>query len=154
MTASGVLPRALLWLLLGGWIGAWVSFGLVVAPAVFGGAPESAGEVIGPVLTALHLYGGVAGIALAGLAWARGRGWLLVVLPLLMGAVCFTSHFGVSREIAEMGEQAFGAAGSAEAAERFNRLHRISVGLFLGVGLACLVLLGLHAYADAREAER
>lgn len=149
--ASGVAARTALWLLLGGWVGSWASFGLVVAPAVFSGAPESAGAVIGPVLTALHLYGGVAGLALAGLALARGRGGLLVILPLLMSAVCFVSHFGVSSAIAEMGHRAFGPDASPEAAHRFNQLHRISVGLFLGVGAAALVLVGLHARADARE---
>jgi hypothetical protein len=152
MDASGALPRTALWLLLGGWVGSWASFGLVVAPAVFSGAPEDAGAVIGPVLAALHLYGGAAGIALAGLAWSRERGSLLVVLPLLMSAVCFVSHFGVSGEIAEVGDQAFGAAGDVEAATRFNQLHRVSVWLFLLVGLASLGLLGLHAHADAREA--
>jgi hypothetical protein len=151
--ASGVVPRTLLWLLLGGWVGSWASFGLVVAPAVFGGAPEAAGAVIGPVLARLHLYGGVAGIALAGLAWARGRGRLLVVLPMLMSAVCFISHFGVSGRIAELREQAFGASASPEAALRFNQLHHLSVALFLAVGGASLVLVGLHALADARESE-
>jgi hypothetical protein len=151
MRGSGTLPRTALWLLLGGWVGSWVSFGLVVAPAVFRGAPEVAGEVIGPVLKALHLYGGLAGIALAGLAWARHRGALLVALPLLMSAVCFASHFGVSTAIAELGELAFGS-GDAEAARRFSELHRVSVGIFVLVGFAGLGLLGLHARADAREA--
>lgn len=150
--ASGVAARIALWLLLGGWVGSWASFGLVVAPAVFGGAPESAGAVIGPILAALHLYGGVAGLALAGLAWARGRGRLLVILPLVMAAVCFISHFGVSGAIAEMGHEAFGPHASPEAARRFNQLHRISVTLFLGVSAAALALVALHARADALEA--
>lgn len=150
--AAGALSRTLLWLLLGGWMGSWASFGLVVVPAVFRGAPESAGDVIGPVLAGLHLYGGVAGIALAGLAWARGRGRLLVLLPLLMSAACFASHFGVSGQIAELGDRAFGEAASPEAAVRFNQLHRLSVGLFLLVGGASMTLVGLHAHADAREA--
>lgn len=150
--ASGVAARTALWLLLGGWVGSWASFGLVVAPAVFSGAPESAGAVIGPVLAALHLYGGVAGLALAGLAWVRGRGRLLVILPLAMAAVCFVSHFGISSAIAETGQLAFGPDANAAAAHRFNQLHRVSVALFLGVGGAALLLLALHARADAREA--
>lgn len=153
-SAPGAGLRTALWLLLGGWVGSWASFGLVVAPAVFGGAPEAAGAVVGPVLTVLHLYGAGAGLALAGLAWVGGRGSLLVVLPLGMSAVCLASHFGVSGEIAEMGDATFGAAGSEEAAARFNRLHRISVGLFVLVGCAAAGLVGLHARADALEAGR
>lgn len=151
--ASGFVPRTLLWLVLGGWVGSWACFGLVVAPAVFQGAPEAAPAVIGPVLARLHLYGGVAGILLAGLAWTRGRGRLLVILPLLMSAVCFFSHFGISLRIAELREQAFGPAASPAAALRFNQLHRLSVALFLAVSGASLLLVGLHARADAREAE-
>jgi hypothetical protein len=151
-SVAGPLPRTLLWLLLGGWVGSWASFGLVVVPAVFRGAPESAGEVIGPVLAGLHLYGGMAGIALAGLAWARGRGRLLIFLPLVMSAACFASHFGVSGRISELRDRAFGETASPEAALRFNQLHRVSMGLFLGVSGASVLLVGLHARADAREA--
>ena len=57
--------RTALWLLLGGWIGAWLLFGGVVAPTAFRTLPstEVAGLLIGPVLTWLHLYGAAAGIA-------------------------------------------------------------------------------------------
>lgn len=155
MRASGAFEtglRTALWLVLGGWVGSWASFGLVVAPVVFGEAPEAAGPVIGPVLAVLHLYGGAAGLALAVLAQVRGRGWLLVILPLLMSAVCFISHFGVSAQVAELRDAAFGAGGSAEAAARFTHLHQLSLALFVGVGFATIGLVWLHARADTQEA--
>ena len=149
--APGAAWRACLWLLLGGWVGSWAAFGLVFTPALFAAAPDAAGGVIRPTLAALHLYGGAAGLALAALAFAARRGRLLVGLPLALSAVCFTSHFGISAEIAELGDRAFGAGGSQELAARFNHLHRISVALFVLVGLAAVGLVGLHTRADARD---
>ena len=59
--------RTCLWLLLGGWFGSYLFFGAVIAPTAFAVLPsiELAGKLIGPVLTKLHLYGALAGIALA-----------------------------------------------------------------------------------------
>jgi hypothetical protein len=68
--------------------------------------------------------------------------------------VCLASHFGLSAEIGEVGDRAFGPGGSQELAARFNRLHRLSTCLFLLVGLGVLGLVGLHARADARDAGR
>jgi hypothetical protein len=150
---AGSLLRGALWLLLGGWVGAWLLFGLVVAPAAFRVLPstEVAGALIGPVLTALHLYGGAAGLALAALARALDRPAWLVALPIAMSATCLASHFGVTAAIAEIRDLAFGPGGSEEVAARFRALHRLSVGLFIAVGVAALALAALHAWADARE---
>ena len=65
--AGGTATRTALWLLLGGWFGSWFSFGVLVAPLAFRLLPttEIAGKLIGPVLTALHLYGAAAGLGLA-----------------------------------------------------------------------------------------
>ena len=110
-----------LWLLLGGWIGSWACFGLVVAPIAFAKLPstEVAGHLIGPVLSALHRYGAVAGGALALLAGLLGRGRLLVALPLLLAAACVDSQFGVSAEMAEIRDQVFGPQGSEALATRW-----------------------------------
>ena len=99
--------RTALWLLLGGWVGSWALFGLVVAPTAFRILPSTqiAGQLVGPVLTALHLYGGLAGVALALLARGLGRRPLLVALPLLMGAICLASHFGISLPLDEIRER-------------------------------------------------
>lgn len=152
--APGAAWRTALWLVLGGWVGSWAAFGLVFTPALFAAAPDAAGEVIRPTLTVLHLYGGGAGLVLAALSLAGGRGPLLVGLPLALAGVCFASHFGISAEIAGLGERAFGAGGSEELAARFNRLHRLSLGLFVAVGLLATLLVGLHARADARDLGR
>jgi hypothetical protein len=55
--ADAVWLRALSWLLLGCWIGAWVLFAFVVAPTAVRVLPPTqiAGQLIGPVLTTLHL---------------------------------------------------------------------------------------------------
>lgn len=151
---AGTALRTALWLLLGGWVGSWACFGLVVAPAAFAVLPTSelAGQLVGPVLSALHVYGLVAGLALAPVAWALGRDRLLTAAPLLMAAVCAFSHFWISAELAEVRPLAFGPGGSVEMATRFGALHRLSMGLYLVVSAATLVLLFLHARADALAA--
>ncbi len=142
------------WLLLGTWLGAWTLFATVVAPTAFRVLPstEVAGLLVGPVLTSLHLYGAAAGVALALLAVALRRGPALAGLPLLMTAACLYSHFGVSAELSEIRDLAFGAGGSTAAAARFNQLHERSVALFGAVGLAALLLVVLHVRADALRA--
>jgi hypothetical protein len=144
--------RSLLWLLLGGWIGSWLLFALVVAPTAFRVLPSSAaaGAFVAPVLDALHLYGAAAGLALAALALALRRGTLRVVLPLAMAAACLFSQFGVSAELAEIRDRTFSPQGSELLAARFAHLHRVSMGIYTGVLLAALVLLGLHAADDTR----
>jgi hypothetical protein len=106
------------------------------------------------VLSTLHFYGAAAGVSLAALAWALGRGWLRGLLPLAMALACLYSQFGVSPEIAEIRELAFGPEGNPEAAGRFTRLHELSTGIFVAVGIASLVLLGLHARSDALDSKR
>jgi hypothetical protein len=150
---AGALVRAALWLLLGGWLGAWTLFALGVAPVVFRVLPSrSAGAVVGPVLSALHLYGAFAGAGLAALALRLRRGRVAVLLPLAMAALCLASELAVTPAIDRLRELAFGPGGSAEDAGRFWQLHGLSMGLFATVGGLGLVLAGLHARADARAA--
>ena len=54
--------RSLLWITLGGWIGAWIFFSLGVSVVAFRALPsaELAGQVVGPLLGFLHLYGAAA----------------------------------------------------------------------------------------------
>jgi hypothetical protein len=145
--------RAALWLLLGGWLGAWFLFAFGVAPTAFRHlAPEVAGSLVGPLLAFLHLYGALAGVLLALIARALGRPPWAVALPLLMSGLCLVSHFGVTARIDEIRELAFGAGGSLAAARRFGVLHRLSMAIYTAVGLLALALLGLHASVDAREA--
>jgi hypothetical protein len=142
--------RAALWLTLGGWIGAWLLFGLVVAPTAFRVLPSAqvAGSLIGPVVEVLQLFGSAAGLLLALIAWLLDRGVARWALPLAMSAACLYSQFGLSAEIAEIQDGAFGPQGSEALAARFNHLHRLSVSIFLCVGISALVLAGLHARDD------
>jgi hypothetical protein len=149
--AASAPIRAALWLTLGGWIGAWLLFGLVVAPTAFRVLPSTrvAGTLIGPVLEALQLFGSAAGLLLASVAWLLGRGVARRVLPLAMSAACLYSQFGLSAEIAEIRDAALDPQGSEVLAARFEYLHRLSVSIFLGVGISALILAGLHARDDA-----
>jgi len=152
---SSVWLRGLLWMLLGSWIGSWLLFALVVAPTAFRvlQTPGAAGALVAPVLDALHLYGAVAGVALAALALALRRGRLRVALPLGMAAACLYSQFGVSAELAEIRPFVFGPQGSEEMAARFNHLHAVSMTIYSVVLTAALVLLGLHVRSDSRGPE-
>jgi len=144
--------RTVLWLLLGGWFGSYLLFGAVIAPTAFAVLPttEIAGSLVSPVLTRLHLFGAAAGLPLAWSAWRLGRGRLLILAPIVLGALCILSHFGVSAELAEIRDLTFGPEGSTDAAARFGFLHRVSVGVFIVVGIAVTILIGLHARADAQ----
>lgn len=150
------LLRTALWLLLGGWFGAYLLFGAVIAPTAFSVLPTSelAGNLVGPILTKLHLYGALAGFLLALIARALGRGKLLIAAPLGLSALCLYSHFGVSAELDEIRELAFGPGGNTYMAARFSFLHSVSVGIFIGVGVAVTFLIGLHARADSRSLRR
>jgi hypothetical protein len=146
-----VAPRIALWLLLGGWFGSWACFGLLVAPAAFRVLPSTAvaGQLVGPVISALHLYGIAAGPLLALIAWKLGRARWLVLLPLATAALTAWSEFAVTPEIAGLRALAFGPEGNQESAARFQHLHQLSMLVFVAVGFATLLLAAGHAAADA-----
>jgi len=144
------LLRAVLWLLLGAWLGTWFLFAFSVAPAAFGADPaEQAGQIVGPVIANLHLLGGAMGVALALLARALGHSLWCQALPLLMAALCLGSEFGITGEIDKVRDLAFGA-GTPEDAARFWRLHGISMGIYTAVGVLGIALAGLLAVAEIR----
>jgi hypothetical protein len=147
--------RAALWLLLGSWIGAWLCFGLVIAPTAFRVLPSLAvaGQLIGPVLDALHWYGALAGALLAVLAWRLDRGPGLVLLSLAASALCALSQLVITPRIEGIRPLAFGPQGSAEIAAQFHHLHQLSVLIFCVVGLTTLILLAGHVSADLRSKE-
>lgn len=147
-----VLERVLLWTLLGGWIGALLLFGMVVARVAFVVVPDSAlaGRLVGHVLAPLQLAGMAIGIALAALGGALGRGRLAVALPLLLAALCAANHFVVSPAVA--GIHLTDPTMGPDAGARFARLHQLSVALFSATTLGALALVALHAAAEGREA--
>jgi hypothetical protein len=144
--------RTCLWLLLGGWFGSYLLLGAVIAPAAFAVLPstESAGKLMGSVVTKLHIYGAFAGVALALVSKSLGRGPLLVAAPIALSALCLYSHFGVSAQLAEIRDLSFGPDATAEVAARFGTLHRLSLFIFTGVGIAVTALIGFHARADSQ----
>jgi hypothetical protein len=144
----------LLWVTLGGWIGALLLFATVVAPTAFEvlPSPEMAGRVVSPALRALHLYGGFAGLAIAGITLALGRGIRLSLLALLLSGASFYSHFGVTSEISELRDLALGPEPQALAQRRFAELHRRSVWIYGALGLGATGLAALHAYSEVHQA--
>lgn len=151
-----VTLRSLLWLILGGWIGASSYFALVVALAAFRVLPthDLAGQLVAAVYTPLQLYGVGAGIVLAGIASALRRGRWLVVHPLVLSSLCFLSHFGITPRLDELRERAFGAAPGAAASAEFWKLHGASMAIHSVVLLGAVWLLVLHVRADVRRLEK
>ena len=136
--------------LLGGWVGALLLFSVVVAPTAFQvlPGPEVAGKLVGPVLRSLNLYGALAGLALAAIAWIRGRGVVALALPLMLSVLCLISQFGITASIEEIRPLAVGQPPDTAALARFGQLHAASVAIFGLVGILALVLVGIHARAD------
>jgi len=151
-----VTLRSLLWLTLGGWIGASSYFALVVALEAFRVLPTSelAGEVVDAVYTPLQLFGVGAGIVLAGVATALRRSRWLRIHPLVLSSLCFISHFGITARLDELRDGAFGATPQAAASAEFWRLHGASMGIHTVVLLGAVWLLVLHVRADVRAREK
>jgi hypothetical protein len=151
-----VALRSALWLTLGGWIGSWAFFALVIARLAFRvlPSPEVAGHLIRPVLDALHWYGVFAALTLAALAVALRRGRLLVALPLVLALACLTTQLGVTPRLEAIRDLAFGPGGNVEAAAEYRRLHGASMAIFTAVLLGAIGLVPLHARRDGPETDR
>jgi len=150
--------NSVLWLVLGGWIGASTYFALVVAPAGFRVLPAAdlAGRLVDAVYTPLQLYGMGAGLVLAALALVLRRSRWLVVHPAVLSVLCFTSHFGITARLDEVRDAAFGAGGAAPqaaASAEFWRLHAASMGIHTAVLLGAVWLLVLHLRAGLQASE-
>ena len=147
MTARGTLAlRTALWLSLGGWVGSWAFFALVIARIAFRvlPSPEIAGHLIRPLLDTLHWYGAIAGFALAAIALALRRGRLLVAYPLVLAGVCLFSQLCVTPKLEAIRDLAFGPGGNLEATAQYRHLHGLSMILFTSVLAAAIGLLVLH----------
>jgi hypothetical protein len=133
-----------------GWLGAMLLFAFVIAPTAFRVLPgaEVAGQMIGPVLRAIHLIGIAAGLSLALLAWALGRRRWLIVLPLLLAAAFAFSEFFVTAQIAGVLPHDLGGPGPEERAARFAALHRLSMIIYTVVGLGAAAVGAGHVHAD------
>ncbi|HKA14731.1 MAG TPA: DUF4149 domain-containing protein [Myxococcota bacterium] len=151
--ARGVALRSALWLALGGWVGSWALFALVIARLAFQvlPSPEIAGHLVRPVLNVLHWYGVAAGVLLAVLAAVLERGLLLVGLPLAMAVACLVTQLGVTPRLEAIRDLAFGPAGNLEAAAQYRHLHGISMAIFSVVLVGAIALVVLHVRREVRR---
>jgi len=136
---------------LGGWIGSWAFFALVVSQIAFRVLPDNlSGDLAGMLMEVLLWSGaGLALIAAAAAAALGRRGWL-VGLPICLALLCIASDVGLSPEIAALRPSTLGAASTPDSSRRFSLLHALSLGLFLSIHLLSVLLLVLHARVDAR----
>jgi hypothetical protein len=153
---AGVALRSVLWLTLGGWVGSWGLFALVIARLAFRvlPSPEVAGRLIAPTLDTLHWYGAIAGVALAVLAVALERGGLLVAMPLALTAGCLASQLGVTPRMEALHDLAFGPTGNADAAAQYRHLHGLSMAIFSAVLTGAIGLVVLHVRREAPQTDR
>jgi len=145
------LVRFLQFFSLGTWVGSILFFSAILAPAAFTLFSSSqAGDLVSLTLGRLHLGGMVCGVVylIATAAGARSAAALVRPAPLLvllMIVLTFLSQFWVSGNMAALRAQSSGPlealpAGDALRAS-FDRLHRLSVRLEVGVLLAGVVAL-------------
>jgi hypothetical protein len=145
--------RTALWMSLGAWVGSWAFFAFVVSRIAFQILPgDVAGNLAGSLLTILHYGGAAAAFVAAGSAAALGRRGWVVALPVGLALICLASEFWISPEIAAVRPSTIGEASTLQSGERFRLLHRLSIGLFLAVHFASILLVGLNAKLDARLA--
>lgn len=150
---SQTILRTALWMSLGAWVGSWAFFAFVVSRIAFQVLPgDVAGDLAGTLLTILHWGGAAAALVATGSAVALGRRGWVVALPLGLALICLTSELWISPGISAVRPSTLSEASAALSGERFSFLHRLSIGLFLAVHFASMILIGLHARLDAREA--
>jgi hypothetical protein len=147
---TSVALRTALWLTLGGWVGSWALFALVIARLAFRvlPSPEIAGHLVAPVLEVLHWYGVAAGLALAAIALALRRGRVLVAVPLVLTAGCLATQLGVTPRMEALHDLAFGPGGSVGAAAQYRHLHGASMAIFSAVLSGAIALVVLHVRRD------
>ena len=136
------------------WLGSVVFLSFVVAPASFSalGSRDQAGALVGLVLGRMHFLGIVAGLLFLTARMLRAKTFGSLVAPaaladVLMVLLTFASQMGVSPRMTRLKAE----MGSVERTPaenplriKFDKLHRISVGLETFVllsGITALVLL-------------
>jgi hypothetical protein len=144
------LARFLQFFSLGTWVGSILFFSAIVAPAAFTLlSSNQAGNLVSLTLGRLHWVGMVCGAVYLVTTAAAARSAAALVRPapllvLLMIVLTFVSQFWVSGTMAALRAQ-MGSLEAAPASDAlrasFDRLHRISVRLEVGVLLAGLAAL-------------
>lgn len=143
--------RNLLWLWLGAWIGSMALMGATtrVAFRVIGD-PKVAGDLVRALLDPMLAFGALSGLGLSAIAVALRRGRFTIVLPLVLATASLINQFGVSPAVAEI--ELTDPSLAPDLAARFAALHRLSVWLFVGVGVGAAVLAVAHGLSERREA--
>jgi uncharacterized membrane protein len=147
------LVRFLQFFSLGTWVGGILFFSAILAPAAFTlFSSEQAGNLVNLTLGRLHLAGMVCGVIylIVTAVGARTPAALLrpaSLLVLVMIVLTFVSQFWVSGNMAAIRAQITGPMDALPAGDAlrasFDRLHRLSVRLEVGVllaGIAALLL--------------
>lgn len=116
------------------------------------GDPRTAGDLVSALLGPMLGLGAASGIGLSVIAAVLRRGRFTIVLPVVLAAASLINQFGVSPAVAEIELTDPGLV--PELAARFAALHRLSVWLFMGVGLGAVLLAVVHAFAERREARQ
>ncbi len=143
--------RSVLWLSLGGWIGAWAFFAFVVSRLAFRVlSGDVAGDLAGALLGVLHWSGAGLALLVAVAAVALGRRGWLVWLPIALALACVASELWLTPAVAAVRPSTVGPAATQESAERFRLLHALSLGLFLTIHALSFSLVVGHARLDAR----
>jgi len=149
---SQTVLRTSLWLAMGTWVGSWAFFAFVVSRIAFQVLPgDVAGDLAGSLLAILHFGGAGAALVAAAAATALGRRGLVVGLPVVLALLCLASELWLSPEVAAVRPSALGADNTMETQQRFGILHRLSLGLFIAIHVASLILVGLYARLDTRD---
>ena len=149
---SQTVLRTSLWLAMGLWVGSWAFFAFVVSRIAFQVLPGNiAGDLAASLLAILHFGGAAAALVAAAAAIGLGRRGLVVGLPVLLAVICLASEIFLAPEVAAVRPSTLGAESTIETQQRFSTLHGLSLGLFMAVHLASLVLLALHARLDTRD---
>jgi Domain of unknown function (DUF4149) len=147
--------RAVLWLSLGSWVGAWGFFAFVVSRIAFQVLPGNvAGDLAGSLLHILHLGGAGAALLSAAALAGLGRRGLVVGVPVLLALASVASELVLSPEIAALRPSALGAGNTADTQARFGLLHGLSLGLFVLIHLASIGLVAWVAWLETRDRER
>ena len=149
---SQIVLRTSLWLAMGTWIGSWAFFAFVVSRITFEVLPgDVAGDLAGALLAILHFGGAGAALIAAAAAVALGRRGVVIGLPVLLAILCLASEVWLSPEVAAIRPSTLGENGTVETQLRFQTLHSLSIGLFLAIHLASLILVALYARLDTRD---
>jgi len=149
---SQTVLRTSLWLALGSWVGSWAFFAFVVSRIAFQVLPSDiAGDLAGDLLAILHFVGAGAAFVVAAAGVGLGRRGIVIGLPVVLGILCLASEIFLSPAVAAVRPSTLGALNTEATQQSFTLLHRISLGGFMLIHFASILLVWLEARLDTRD---